>query len=102
MHEAFGDSQLQYLIYVDLPTQVYKSDYRIITKQFIDIMITASVAVSTRIYKLVRVDDYTSVIKDQARRDIWIDFVRNCSDFLHTIGNLSWLNFDNFEISVGY
>jgi len=101
-HEAFGDSQLGYMVFCDIPCQVHKKDHTLITEDYINIIMTMGITVGTRIVKLVRIDDYITVIKDENRKKTWIDFVKDCSYNISSLGNLSWLNFDNFEISVGY
>jgi hypothetical protein len=97
-HEAFGDSQLDNMM-MTFKNKVYLAG-DIWTKEYVDQVCTATIAVGIRTPKL-----WTAGYRNNftgKRRQVWDEFIHNC---LHTLPELdmdSWLKFRDFEISVGY
>lgn len=84
-----------------LPTRIHKTDYKIKTKEYLTIIATATIAVSTRIPKLVDTDKYFYKLSDKGKQ-IWLNFLNDCKNIPELNQNDSWLRFKNLEISIGY
>jgi len=97
-HEAFGDSQLDNMM-LAFKNKIYHAG-DIWTKEYVDQVVTATIAVGIRTPKLWT-NGYRHIFTGK-RRQAWDQFIHNCLHNLPELDMDSWLKFRDFEISVSY